>query len=395
MRQMKRMFSMLLAGILCVSMLAGLTGCGSAKDNTPVVMTVDGEDVQSSELAAYIVYNMMYYENYFGMDINYMSDDAVFQGIKDGCKDQVVQYRALRKLAKNEGVSLSKESKQTLEDNKNKNRESLGSKTSSFARWIKYTVKGETDPFVEYLNSYGYTEELYDKNCETMQLREDLINSYSDEITERFNNTYLHAKSILISDSDESGNLLTGDAFTAKQKEAQEILDKVNNGEDFDQLWKDNNSDTAQPEDGYYFTEGDMVDEYYQGVKDLDVDGYNKQLIYHEGYGWFIVHRLDLNEDALTDTSACLSNAGNDSGTATIKDTIGSAIISDKLDEVTEDMEVTTTEEYDNITALNVNTYLPFAADAFVSGSGSAAGSAANTDTADTGSAAQASGSAA
>lgn len=69
---MKRLLSMLMAGILCVGMLATMTGCGT-KDNTPVVATIDGEDVHSSELAAYIVYNLMYYENSFGMDIQSMA----------------------------------------------------------------------------------------------------------------------------------------------------------------------------------------------------------------------------------------------------------------------------------------------------------------------------------
>ena len=56
---MKRFISMLLAGLLCVGMLVSVTGC-SKTDNTPVVATIDGEDIHSSELAAYIVYNMMY-----------------------------------------------------------------------------------------------------------------------------------------------------------------------------------------------------------------------------------------------------------------------------------------------------------------------------------------------
>ena len=43
---MKRLLSMLMAGILCVGMLATMTGCGT-KDNTPVVATIDGEDVAS------------------------------------------------------------------------------------------------------------------------------------------------------------------------------------------------------------------------------------------------------------------------------------------------------------------------------------------------------------
>lgn len=375
---MKRFFSALLAGVLCVGMLVG---CGSAKDNTPVVMTVDGEDVQSSELAAYIVYNMMYYENYFGMDASYMADDTIFSGIKDGCKNQVLQYRAINKLAEQEGITLSKESKQTLEDNKNANRETMGSKTSGFARWIKYSVKGDTDPFVEYLNSYGYTEELYDKNCETMQLQEDIIQKYYDDgtVEKEYNDSYLHAKSILISDQDADGNLMTGDELEAAEKNAQSILDKIKGGEDFDTLWEENNADTAQSENGYYFTEGDMVEEYYNGVKDTEVGSVSDELVYHEGYGWFIIQRLELDKDALTDPKCYLNNSGEEGDESSIKDAIGQKMISDKLTEITDAMEVETTEEFDKITAYNVNTYLPFTTDAFVSGSGSGSASDAMT----------------
>lgn len=368
---MKRFLSMLMAGVLCISMLAG---CGSTKDNTPVVMTVDGEEVQSSELAAYIVYNMMYYENYFGMSMDQLASDEIFQGIKEGCQQQVLQYRAIKKLAEQEGVTLSKESKEKLEENKNTNRESLGSKTGSFVRWLKYSVKGDEDPFETYLNSYGYTEELYDSNNETVQLEEDIIEKYYNDgvITEEFNKSYLHAKSILISDCDEEGNQLTGDALKAAQTNAQEILDKVKaNPDDFDTLWKDNNSDTAQSDNGYYFTEGDMVDEYYKGVQATEVGSINPELVYYEGYGWFIIKRLEMEDSALTDTAAYLNNSGEEGDDSTIKRAIGQNMVNDKLDEIMESMEVETTEEYDKITAYNVNTYLPFAVDAFVSGSGS------------------------
>ncbi len=371
---MKRFLSMLMAGILCVGMLAG---CGSAKDNTPVVMTVDGEEVQSSELAAYIVYNMMYYENYFGMAMEQLASDEIFEGIKEGCQQQVIQYRAINKLAEQEGVTLSKESKEELETNKAANREALGSKTGSFVRWLKYSVKGDEDPFVTYLNQYGYTEELYDRNNETVQLEYDIIDKYYDDgtITEKYESSYLHAKSILISDCDEDGNQLEGDALTAAQTEAQEILDQIKaNPDDFDTLWEENNSDTAQSDNGYYFTEGDMVDEYYQGVQDTEIGSVNDELVYHEGYGWFIIKRMELEDSALTDTASYLQNSGDDDD-STIKTAIGQDIIYDKLDEIMESMEVETTEEYDKITAYNVNTYLPFAVDAFVSGSGSAAAS--------------------
>ena len=374
---MKRLLSMLMAGILCVGMLATMTGCGT-KDNTPVVAPIDGEDVHSSELAAYIVYNMMYYENSFGMDIKSMASDEIFGSIKEGCLNQAKQYRAIKKLAENEGVSLSKDSKKELKENLDSNRQQLGSQTGTFTRWLKYKVKGDEDPFVTYLNSYGYTEELYESNNETMQLMYDIIDKYYDQgdITKQFQNTYLHAKSILIKDVDDNGNELTGDALTAAQNKAQSILDQVKaDPSKFDDLWKENNADTAQSKNGYYFTEGDMVDEYYQAVAKMEEGAINDQLVYYKGYGWFIIEKLKLEDSALTDTSAYLNNSG-DGDESTIKSAIGQQMVQDKLDGIIEDMKVETTDEYDKITAYNVNTYLPFNADAFVSNGSGSAGSA-------------------
>ena len=374
---MKRLLSMLMAGILCVGMLATKTGCGT-KDNTPVVATIDGEDVHSSELAAYIVYNLMYYENSFGMDIQSMASDEIFGSIKEGCLNQAKQYRAIKKLAENEGVSLSKDSKKELKENLDSNRQQLGSQTGTFTRWLKYKVKGDEDPFVTYLNSYGYTEELYESNNETMQLMYDIIDKYYDQgdITKQFQNTYLHAKSILIKDVDDNGNELTGDALTAAQNKAQSILDQVKaDPSKFDDLWKENNADTAQSKNRYYFTEGDMVDEYYQAVAKMEEGAINDQLVYYKGYGWFIIEKLKLEDSALTDTSAYLNNSG-DGDESTIKSAIGQQMVQDKLDGIIEDMKVETTDEYDKITAYNVNTYLPFNADAFVSNGSGSAGSA-------------------
>ena len=374
---MKRLLSMLMAGILCVGMLATMTGCGTT-DNTPVVATIDGEDVHSSELAAYIVYNLMYYENSFGMDIQSMASDEIFNSIKEGCLNQAKQYRAIKKLAEIEGVSLSKDSKKELQENLDSNRQQLGSQTGTVTRWLKYKVKGDEDPFVTYLNSYGYTEELYENNNETMQLMYDIIDKYYDDgdITKQFQNTYLHAKSILIKDVDDSGNELTGDALTEAQNKAQSILDQVKaDPSKFDDLWEENNADTAQSDNGYYFTEGDMVDEYYQAVAKMEEGAINDELVYYKGYGWFIIEKLKLEDSALTDTSAYLNNSGSDDE-STIKSAIGEQMIQDKLDSIIEDMEVETTDEYDKITAYNVNTYLPFNADAFVSDGSGSAGSA-------------------
>lgn len=371
---MKRFLAMLLAAVLC---LTALVGCGGTEQtDSPTVMTVDGEEVPASELAAYIVYNMSYYENYFGMDSSFFTDEDMFGSIKESCANQVVTLRAIEKMADELGVTLSSEDKKELEETKKSNMEYVGAESGSFKRWIAYKVKGQDDPWATYLHNMGYTEELFDKDSEIMALENNIVDYYFDQgdITTEFNDTYLHAKSILISDTDEDGNLLEGDDLDAAKKKAVSVQKKLNDGEDFDTLFEQYNDDTAQGDDGYYFTDGDMVEEYEDTVKNLEVGTHAEHTTYHEGYGWFIIERLELDEDALEDTSAYMNNQG-EGDESTIKTAIGDAIVEENLQDYIDGMEVEYTDEYDKITVYNVNTYLGFVRDPLVAteGSGSVA----------------------
>jgi hypothetical protein len=372
---MKRFLAMLLAAVMCLTALVGCGG-GTEQSDSPTVMTVDGEEIPASELAAYTVYNLAYYENYFGMDASFFTDDSMFTSLKESCANQVVTLRAIEKMADDLGVTLSSDDKKELEETKKSNMEYVGAESGSFKRWIAYTIKGEEDPWETYLNSMGYTSELFDQDSEIMALESNLVDYYFEQgdITEEFNNTYLHAKSILISDTDEDGNVLEGDDFDAAKKQAVSVQRKLNDGEDFDTLYEQYNEDTAENDDGYYFTEGDMVADYYDAVNDLEIGEHAKNTVYYEGYGWFIIERLDLDEDALEDTESYVSNQG-DGDDSTIKTAIGDALVEEKLQDYIDGMEVEYTDEYDKITVYNVNTYLGFVRDPLVSteGSGSVA----------------------
>lgn len=373
----KRLIAMLLASVMCLTVLAGCGGSAQGgENNTQAVMTVNGEDVPANELAAYIVYNMSYYQNYFGMDTSFFTDEDMFNDIKDSCADQVTTLRAIQVMADDLGVKLSSDDKKELQETKKSNIEYVGGYSDSFKRWIAYTVKGQEDPWVAYLNSMGYTEELFDKDSEIMKLEEGIVDYYYEQgdITKEFNDSYLHAKSILISDTDEDGEVLTGKALKEAKAKAEEIQEKVNNGEDFDALFEENNDDTAQGDDGYYFTEGDMVEEYEEAVRNLEENEITDEVVYYEGYGWFIIKRLPLDESAIDDTAAYMGNQG-DGDTSTIKTEIGDAMVEEKLQDYIDNMEVEYTDEYDKITVYNVNTYLGFVRDPLVAteGSGSVA----------------------
>ncbi len=379
----KRIVAMLMAGVLCLTALVGCSGSTKGgENNTQTVMTVDGEPVPASELAAYVVYNVYYYEQMYAqygmeMDASFFADEESFESLKESATEQIKSLRALEKMAKEKGVSLTSEQKKELKETKKSNMEYTGAYSDSLKRWIAYTVKGKEDPWSTYLNKMGYTEELFDKDCEILKLEEGIIDQYYDngDITERFHDTYLHAKSILISDCDEDGELLTGSDKKKAKSKAQDILKKIQDGENFDDLWEEYNDDTAQSDTGYYFTEGAMVEDYEEAVKDLKENEITEDLVYYEGYGWFIIQRLPLDEDAITDPKCYMENSGEEGDDSSIKTAIGEELIDEELQDYIDALEVETTEEYDKITMQNVNTYLGFVTDPLIAteGSGSVA----------------------
>lgn len=378
----KRIVAMLLASVMCLTVLVGCGGGSKGgENNTQTVMTVNGESIPASELAAYIVYNVNYYQQYYSqmgleMDSSYFQDEEMFDSLKESAADQVMALRALKIMASDLGVKLTADQKKELEEVKKSNMEYTGAYSDTFKRWVAYSLKGKEDPWAEYLHSMGYTEELFEQDSEILKLEEGIIDYYYEQgdVTDRFHDTYYHAKSILISDSDEDGNLLTGSAKKEAKKKAQDLLQQIKDGADFDELWAENNDDTAQSEDGYYFTEGDMVDTYEEAVAEMDEDSISDELVYYESYGWFIIQRLPMDDDALEDTDAYMYNYGDEDDT-TLKSIIGNTIVEEKIDEYMENMEVEYTDEYDKITMNNVHTYLGFVTDPLVSteGSGSVA----------------------
>ena len=380
----KRIVAMLLASVMCLTLLAGCGGNSKGgENNTQTVMTVDGENVPASELAAYIVYNINYYQQYYSqmgleMDSSYFQDEEIFDSLKESAADQVKALRALEKIAADMGVKLTSEQKKELKEVEKSNMEYTGAQSDSFKRWVAYTLKGKEDPWADYLHSMGYTEELFQKDSEILKLEEGIIDYYYEQgdVTDRFHDTYYHAKSILISDSDDDGNLLTGSAKKEAKQKAEDLLQQIKDGADFDELWANNNDDTAQSEDGYYFTEGDMVDTYEEAVAEMDEDSISDELVYYESYGWFIIQRLPMDDDALEDPNAYMYNYGStDEDATTLKEILGNSIVEEKIDEYMENMEVEYTDEYDKITMNNVHTYLGFVMDPLVSteGSGSVA----------------------
>lgn len=307
---MKTFGKRILAMVVASAVAAGVTvTCGipnikykAIKSSEPVVMTVNGDPVHADELRAYLKYNKMTMESmlsYYGLDDSVWSASSMgpmmVEQLFEAAEQQAVEVRVVDQEFKNLGLKLTREQKEAADARKREDLEMIGGQ-EGFEAW---------------LDSIGYTEDIYN-NVIAISAYADAIQGayYGDNgtktntqaIMDQFNESYLCAKHILVQSIDDSGSPLTGDALTQAQNKANEALEKVKAGEDFDSLIAQYNEDPGMEmsPDGYVFTEGDMVDEFYQGTKALEPGQTSPELV-ESGFGWHIIQRVPLTEEQLTD----------------------------------------------------------------------------------------------
>ena len=317
--------------------------------DTPVVLTVNGDEVHADEYAGYMEYNMMYYANmYAQMGISDLWNNAEAAAafgpsMPSAAKDQAVYTRVIKQKMQELGLSLSYSDKKKL------------------ATARKQTIANTSyDAYQNQIAQFGfsdtaYTNFMYLSMCYSM-LEEHYLGENGasvpseDELKQYFEDNYITAKHILISTTDPA----TGEKRTDEEakKKAQSILDRINAGEDFDTLMTQYNEDPgmSQSPNGYTFTEGQMVDEFYNGAKALG-EGEVSGLIKSQ-YGYHIIMRTVLDDSQFEgNRDQIVAAMAAENGTAGSMDEL--------LTQWIEAADVETTDVYDEITYENVEDYLP------------------------------------
>ena len=139
------------------------------------------------------------------------------------------------------------------------------------------------------ISSAKQYSKMYEKVMTTQSVQEDIEKNpskYYPEDTSTLNeykqDNKASVKHILIKDS--------GDENSDAQARAQAVLDRINNGEDFDAVMKEANEDSGEPDTGYTFGEGEMDEAFEKASFELglgDVSGLVKST-----YGYHIIKRI-------------------------------------------------------------------------------------------------------
>lgn len=262
--------------------------------DAPVMITIDGTEVRQGEYADYFSYCKAMIESNSGMGpyVWSMYPDALQQLIE--ATDQNCLYARVVVDHFNElGLKLDRDTAWNYKSTMNKTKTELQKQGMDFDSWL--SSMGMDEEFYNNIFAQGYYLEALDEYY--FGVGGEKAPS-EDELRAEFDK-YYKAKHILIRNTDDEGNELTGDALAEKQKLAQELQDRINAGEDFDELMNEYSEDTGlqfSPE-GYIFQDdGTYVEGFVNGVKALQPGETSKELVESE-FGWHIIRREPLTDE--------------------------------------------------------------------------------------------------
>lgn len=295
----KRLLAMVLMCALCLVAVRGLPALFPASSLGQVhytripeedsrfgaVMTIGGEPVSAEEYAFYFLEYANAWNNMLasmGMSwSNVWSEEEFLTQVRDVVDQELAERQAMIGLIDQYDLHLNREQID----------EGLGLKQQSI------DTLGGYEAFQEQLRKIGLTEDMFN-NRMYLDYAKQRVNEYFfgeggeyrtplEELRTYMNENFLRAKHVLISKETENAEEL-----------AKEVAKRAQEGEDFDGLIVLYGEDPGMLQDpeGYIFTEGEMVDEFYQGTKAL-AEGQISDPV-SSAFGWHIIQRLPM-DDAL------------------------------------------------------------------------------------------------
>jgi hypothetical protein len=293
-----------------------MSGAYAALDPDTVMLTVNGKDTTWGEyfyLLNYIVTDLQSQGTTITDWSAIYADDKTYKDyVLDSVVNIVLQNAAIEYGAGQMNVVLSDENKAAVQTDWDTQVQSAGSEEALLAQLKEQFGSKE---LFEKLDGLSYLA----RGCFAAQYGSDAEKLTDQEVADyTAEDGYLMAKHILLmtSNTDESGNStpMTDEEKAKVHDQMQEILDKLNgySGNDFnayfDELMNKYSQDTgglSTYPNGYLFQSGDMVSQFEEATKALEIGKISG--IVETDYGYHIIYRLPIDYNA---TPMAYSNYG-------------------------------------------------------------------------------------
>ncbi len=267
-----------------------------AGKNKDVALTINGEKVSkdlfnfvvnsSGINSVYTLIQMQMLTDVAGFDWNQVEETSGLSYLelsKGMAMDTLIPIYATIGEGKKNGVALDETDEKKITD------------------WIDEQKKNYGDSFEEILKKSGYESEETLAEIQRIQIymqkvyddmSKDISRYVPENVKGQLSDDKVTVKHILVEfGKDDAGNI-TDEAKAAAKKEAEEVLVKAKNGDDFDKLVEQYNDDPGATAEGYTFAnDGTMVQEFADASFALEVGGISE--IVETPYGYHIIKRLE------------------------------------------------------------------------------------------------------
>ncbi|MCD8180690.1 MAG: peptidylprolyl isomerase [Firmicutes bacterium] len=251
----------LAAAALSCALLLGGCGASTGSDGSETLMTVGDINVT---------------ENEFNFFLKTYKDNMDLGAAKELSLEYCEKNHLIIAVAQAMGIEFDDDTQAEIDEYKQQVVDAYDSDTGYDEFLEEY---GLTDEYIDRLVSVGFYSDALKEKMETTE--------YTDEEKrEYFLEHYRRAKHILLTSEEEDATI---------EAQAEELLERAQNGEDFDTLISEYSEDPGSETypDGYVFTDDEMVAEFQDGVDSIGVGEFT---LVKSSYGYHVIQRLALDE---------------------------------------------------------------------------------------------------
>ena len=289
----------MLAGVLSLILLS--SACG---DGSEYAAKVGKSKISASELQFYLESVKSEME---GTELSSEEDwqEKEIEGRKaidlarERALDTAVNNVAYIEVAKAMGIKLSDSDRDTVDRNKDQFVSLYGGE-DAYKDFLE--ANGISDDFIDMLcESMIYSSKLTERLSEEDPVTDEDISAYFSENEAELSSVYRRAKHVLILTKNmETGEELSAEEQEAARVQAEDIYNRALAGEDFDALVAEYSQDPGSETnpDGYVFGDGEMVQEFQDGVDALAPGEIG---LVKSDFGYHVIKRLPLEESGVAD----------------------------------------------------------------------------------------------
>lgn len=284
------------------------------------VMTIGGKDISASLYRYYLLNLRSQYDggNSAMWDNNEMSDYVEQQVVS-----YLKEYAAAEVMADNLSITVSDDDKKALDN--------------YIAQVIAKIDKEENTSYAAELESANMTDAMFRALQDNSLIQSQIyVSKYQgtatdEQILDYVHENYVRVKHILIKTVD-----LDDEQKAEARSRADNVLERAKNGENFEDLVKEYSEDGMDPDTGYYFTTGQMVQEFEDKSFDL-AEGEISDIV-ESKYGYHIIKKYAMDDDYILSDETLRSAA---------EDSICEEVFRTALSEVADTLEVVYADDFE------------------------------------------------